>query len=176
MQYFEKVELDKANRLVAAFYAYLEVLKRDNQLDFASMLYFARELLATKPRITRQVQTVYRYICLDEFQDTNIAQYEILRLLASSKESNLFVVADDDQVIFQWNGADPKRLEAFKNDYQPTVIQLPDNYRCPQQIVELANRLIAYNNIRERNKNLLNLIRIQLELLNSKHTIHSMKK
>ncbi len=152
MQYFEKVELDEANRLVAAFYAYLEVLKRDNQLDFASMLYFARELLATKPRIARQVQTVYRYICLDEFQDTNIAQYEILRLLASSRESNLFVVADDDQVIFQWNGADPKRLEAFKNDYQPAVIQLPDNYRCPQQIVELANRLIAYNNIRERNK------------------------
>ena len=89
---------------------------------------------------------------MDEFQDTNIAQYEILRLLANSKDANIFAVADDDQVIFQWNGADPKRLEAFKNDYQPKIIQLPDNYRCPKQIVELANRLIAHNEIREKNK------------------------
>ena len=150
--YFIDANPNEINRLKAAFSAYLEVLKADNQLDFGSMLYFARELLETKTRISRQVRTVYRYICVDEFQDTNIAQYKILRLIASTKQSNLLVVADDDQVIFQWNGADPKRLEALKNDYQPAIIQLPDNYRCPQQIVELANRLIAHNNIRDRNK------------------------
>ena len=150
--YFIDANPTEINRLKAAFDAYLEALKMDNQLDFASMLYFARELLETKSRISRQVRTVYRYICVDEFQDTNIAQYKILRLIASSKQSNLFVVADDDQVIFQWNGADPRRLDVLKNDYQPEIIQLPDNYRCPQQIVELANRLIAHNNIRDGNK------------------------
>jgi DNA helicase-2/ATP-dependent DNA helicase PcrA len=151
-RYFDNEDLDETPLLGTAFDAYLEALKADNQLDFPSMLYFARKLLETKSRIARQIQTVYRYICVDEFQDTNIAQYEILRLLAGTKQSNLFVVADEDQVIFQWNGADPKRLEALKNDYQPMVIQLPDNYRCPQQIVEIANRLIAHNTIRSMNK------------------------
>ena len=150
--YFIDANPTEINRLKAAFDAYIDALKTDNQLDFASMLYFALELLETKSRISRQVRTVYRYICVDEFQDTNIAQYKILRLIASSKQSNLFVVADDDQVIFQWNGADPRRLDVLKNDYQPEIIQLPDNYRCPQQIVELANRLIAHNNIRDGNK------------------------
>lgn len=154
--YFSKDENndkhDKAKLLINAQKAYLDALKSSNQLDFASMLYFARELLATKARIAKQVRTVYRYICIDEFQDTNTAQYEILRLLAHSKDSNLFVVADDDQVIFQWNGADPKRLEMLKDDYQPTVIQLPGNYRCPQQIVDLANRLISHNSIRAKDK------------------------
>jgi len=151
-QYFDKDRQYEAECLGIAFISYLNALKSDNQLDFASMLHFAQELLSTKPRIARQVRTVYRYICVDEFQDTNIAQYQLLRLLANSRDSNLFVVADEDQVIFQWNGADPKRLEALKEDYQPTVIQLPDNYRCPQQIVEMANRLISHNNLREKNK------------------------
>jgi len=109
------------------------------------MLYFARELLSTKPRIQRQVKTVYRYVCVDEFQDTNIAQYRVLKLMAEGPQANIFVVADEDQVIFQWNGADPKRLEEFKIDFSPNVIQLPDNYRCPREGVEIANRLISHN-------------------------------
>jgi len=55
------------------------------------------------------------------------------------------VVADDDQVIFQWNGADPKRLQELKLDYKPEIVQLPENYRCPSEIVEIANRLIEHN-------------------------------
>lgn len=131
---------------------YLDELVKSNQLDFGSMLYLSKILMTQHKRITRQVQTVYEYICVDEFQDTNPAQYEILKLIAPPKQTNLFVVADDDQIIFQWNGADPKRLAALKSDYDPEVIQLPDNFRCPKPIVELANRLIQHNNTRLKGK------------------------
>ena len=62
------------------------------------------------------------------------------------------MVADDDQIIYQWNGADPNRLEALKSDYKPSILQLPDNYRCPKEVVELANRLIQHNTSRIASK------------------------
>ena len=146
--HFKEDQQESCLILQAVFKGYLQKLTEGNQLDFGSMLYFSRKLLETMPRIARQVKTVYRYICVDEFQDTNLAQYKILKLLAESNTANLFVVADDDQVIFQWNGADPKRLEALKKDYLPKIIQLPENYRCPQEVVDIANRLIAHNSNR----------------------------
>ncbi len=146
--HFKEEQQESCLILQAVFKGYLQKLTEGNQLDFGSMLYFSRKLLETMPRIARQVKTVYRYICVDEFQDTNLAQYKILKLLAESNTANLFVVADDDQVIFQWNGADPKRLEALKKDYLPKIIQLPENYRCPQEVVDIANRLIAHNSNR----------------------------
>lgn len=84
-------------------------------------------------------------MCVDEFQDTNKAQYELLKLIVPEQQPNLFVVADDDQIIYQWNGASPERLHALRSDYAMPVIQLPENYRCPPQIIELANKLIAHN-------------------------------
>jgi len=143
--YFKAGPEDQCRALQNVFRGYLKKLVDENQLDFGSMLHFTRELLASKPRIARQVRTVYRYVCVDEFQDTNLAQYKVLRLLCPEPTSNLFVVADDDQIIFQWNGADPKRLEELKGDYSPEIIQLPENYRCPAEVVEIANRLIAHN-------------------------------
>lgn len=144
-EHFDAGQEDTCRALQDVFRGYLARLVKENQLDFGSMLHFTRELLASKPRIARQVRTVYRYVCVDEFQDTNLAQYKVLRLVAPDSSANLFVVADDDQIIFQWNGADPKRLEELKRDYDPQIIQLPENYRCPAQVVEIANRLIAHN-------------------------------
>jgi DNA helicase II / ATP-dependent DNA helicase PcrA len=95
--------------------------------------------------VRKQVQRVYSYICVDEFQDTNRSQYDILASLVNAETKNLFVVADDDQIIYQWNGANPERLEALKNDFSMTVLQLPANYRCPPKVIELANRLIVHN-------------------------------
>jgi DNA helicase-2/ATP-dependent DNA helicase PcrA len=143
--YFKTGQEEQCRALQSVFRGYLKKLVDENQLDFGSMLHFTRELLASKPRIARQVRTVYRYVCVDEFQDTNLAQYKVLRLLCPEPTSNLFVVADDDQIIFQWNGADPKRLEELKGDYSSEIIQLPENYRCPAEVVEIANRLIAHN-------------------------------
>lgn len=143
--YFKAGQEDQCRVLQDVFGSYVQRLANENRLDFGSMLYFTRELLAAKPRIARQVRTVYRYVCVDEFQDTNLAQYKVLRLLCPEPNSNLFVVADDDQIIFQWNGADPRRLEELKRDYTPEIVQLPENYRCPAEVVEIANRLIAHN-------------------------------
>jgi DNA helicase-2/ATP-dependent DNA helicase PcrA len=91
-------------------------------------------------------------VCVDEFQDTNRAQYDFLRLLIPEREPNLFVVADDDQLIYQWNGASPERLQVLERDYGMTVIQLPENYRCPPAIVALANSLIQHNTSRAAGK------------------------
>jgi DNA helicase-2/ATP-dependent DNA helicase PcrA len=144
-RYFKPGQEDQCRSLQDIFAGYVQRLVSENRLDFGSMLHFTRELLVAKPRIARQVRTVYRYVCVDEFQDTNLAQYKVLRLLCPEATSNLFVVADDDQIIFQWNGADPKRLEELKGDYTPEIIQLPENYRCPAEVVEIANRLISHN-------------------------------
>jgi len=143
--HFDTVQEERCRALQDVFRSYVGKLVEENQLDFGSMLHFARELLASKPRIAKQVRTAYRYVCIDEFQDTNLAQYQVLRLVANDRTANLFVVADDDQIIFQWNGADPKRLEQLKRDYQPQIIQLPENYRCPAEVVALANKLIEHN-------------------------------
>lgn len=152
LQCFDDNQQEQGKVLQNLFSCYLNELVAQNQLDFGSMLYFARKILETLPRIARQVRTVYRFVCVDEFQDTNLAQYHILKMIARPKDANLFVVADDDQVIFQWNGADPKRLTELKNDYSLTIIQLPENYRCPQDIVAIANRLIKNNTGRLNSK------------------------
>ena len=144
-KYFDDDQQDRCRALQNIFRGYVKKLVSENHLDFGSMLYFTRNLLGTKPRIAKQVRTVYRHVCVDEFQDTNLAQYKVLRLIALDKSTNLFVVADEDQMIFQWNGANPKRLEELKRDYCPKIIQLPENYRCPVEVVRIANRLIAYN-------------------------------
>src|SRR5690606_12075309 len=101
--------------------------------------------LETRSGVRKQIQRVYPYICVDEFQDTNASQYKILMHLVNPATKNLFVVADDDQIIYQWNGASPERLNILVNDYNMTLLQLPENYRCPAAVVELANKLIAHN-------------------------------
>ena len=127
------------------FRRYCCALVKANRLDFSSLLYFTIRLLREKPAIARVTQLGWTHICVDEFQDTNRAQYDLLRLVASGRRHNLFVVADDDQIIYQWNGASPKRFQDLHRDYELQVLQLPENYRCPPEIVTLANRLIAHN-------------------------------
>ena len=127
------------------FRRYCNALVGANRLDFGSLLFFAARLLREKPTVARVVRLGWTYICVDEFQDTNRAQYELLRLLAPYRDHNLFVVADDDQIIYQWNGASPKRFRDLRRDYDVRVIPLPENYRCPPDIVSLANRLIERN-------------------------------
>ena len=127
------------------FQRYCNALVRSNCLDFGSLLYFANKLLYEKPAIARVVRIGWTHISVDEFQDTNRAQYNLLRLIAPGQTHNLFVVADDDQMIFQWNGASPQRLEDLRKDYDLNTIQLPESYRCPPAIVSHANQLIAHN-------------------------------
>ena len=127
------------------FRRYCDALISTHRLDYGSLLSFAIRLLREKPAVARVVRLGSTHICVDEFQDTNRAQYDLLRLLAPGRHHNLFVVADDDQLIYQWNGASPQRFRDLRKDYELKTIQLPESYRCPPEILDHANRLIAHN-------------------------------
>ena len=129
------------------FKNYCAALIARNRLDFGSLLHFVCRLLEEKQGVARVLRLGWTYVCVDEFQDTNKAQYDLLRLIAPKRQHNLFVVGDDDQIIYQWNGASPERLKDLLRDYEMNVIQLPECYRCPEPIISLANRLIV-NNVR----------------------------
>ena len=131
--------------LPSLFRRYCDAVVAANRLDFGSLLHYVNRLLREKPAVARVVRLGWTHICVDEFQDTNRAQYDLLRLIAPSRRHNLFVVADDDQIIYQWNGASPRRFDDLRNDYELETVQLPESYRCPPEIVEHANRLIGHN-------------------------------
>ena len=145
-------DAEAGRQLQLLFTRYKELLKQQNCLDYGAILYFCEELLRERPRISKQLRTVYRYICVDEFQDTNVAQFRMLRAIAPDKDANVFIVGDDDQVIYQWNGASPRRVKELEQHYDLTTIQLPENYRCPPEVVALANALIVHNGERSPDK------------------------
>ena len=134
------------------FKCYCKTLQSSNRLDFGALLHFARMLLSSNAGVARLTRLAWQYISVDEFQDTNKAQYDLLSLLAMGERPNLFVVADDDQIIYQWNGASPERLLALRFDFGMNVIQLPENFRCPPVIIDLANNLISFNQTRSKGK------------------------
>ena len=142
---------DEAGRLARAYRLYEEELRRANALDFNSLIFEAHRLFGY-PAMARHYQTVYRYWLIDEFQDTNGAQYELLRRMAGADFRQVFAVADDDQTIYEWNGASVRRIGTLVEDFDCEVVQLPTNFRCPPPIVEAANRLVVYNARRDESK------------------------
>lgn len=143
---------DMAERVAIVYQEYENQLLKHNALDFNSLIFQAYKLFTKFPAIGKRFRTTYKFICIDEFQDTNSAQYKFIRALTGDTHKNLFIVADDDQIIYQWNGASHQRLEEFVKDFSPEVIQLPMNYRCPLEVVELANNLIKNNFLRTHDK------------------------
>jgi DNA helicase II / ATP-dependent DNA helicase PcrA len=139
-------------RMSIVYPAYEKELLNHNALDFSSLILRAYELFQRYPAFSKRYRAVYPFVCVDEFQDTNDAQYKLLQHLVGEQERNVFVVADDDQIIYQWNGASHKRIEDLVASYHPTVMQLPVNYRCPAEIVVLANNLIRHNFLRTQDK------------------------
>ena len=142
---------DEARRLARAYRLYEEDLRRANALDFNSLIFETHRLFAY-PAIARHYRTVYRYWLVDEFQDTNCAQYELLRCMAGADFRQVFAVADDDQTIYEWNGANIRRICTLVADFGCDVLQLPTNFRCPPRIVKTANRLVVYNARRSAKK------------------------
>jgi len=146
-------------RMSIVYPAYETELTKRNALDFDSLILKTHQLFTKFPAFAKRYRTVYPYICIDEFQDTNHAQYALIRALTEDQHKNIFVVADDDQIIYQWNGASHKRIVEFRNDYSAKVLQLPVIYRCPPEIVELANNLISHNFLRTPDKKPLEAFR-----------------
>ena len=155
LQTLEKGSFSDPRALATIYQNYRKIMIDQNCLDFAGLIAETLNLLRSQDGVRKLTQTVYPYICVDEFQDTNRSQYKMLQLLVSPKSKNLFVVADDDQIIYQWNGASTDRLRELKDDFQAEVRQLPENYRCPAEVVELANHLIEKNSDRIAEKGAL---------------------
>ncbi len=150
---------ETGERMAIVYPAYEAELNKRGILDFNSLILKTYQLFVNFPAFAKRYRTVYPYICIDEFQDTNQAQYGLIRALTGDQHRNLFIVADDDQIIYQWNGASHERLKEFLKDYSPMVIQLPMNYRCPPEIVDLANNLIRHNFLRTTDKKPLEAFR-----------------
>ena len=142
---------EDAGRVARAYRLYEDQLRCINALDFNSLILDAYRLFAY-PAMARQYQRAYKYWLLDDFQDTNGAQYALLRRMAGQNFREVFAVADDDQTIFEWNGANVRRIGALVQDFSCKVVQLPTNFRCPPHIVEAANRLVVYNSRRVASK------------------------
>lgn len=123
-----------------------------NSLDYNSIILLTYQLFSTYPQIAKIYRISYKYVCVDEFQDTNLAQYNLIKSFVPTEKSNVFIVADDDQVIYGWNGASNKRILEFKKDYSAELIQLCENFRCPEDVVQAANNLITNNSGRVGNK------------------------
>jgi len=134
------------------FQLYQQALKEANVLDFSDLLFYTHRLLRDNSYIANHLRTIYRHVLIDEGQDTNKAQFELIKLLCGKSYPNLFIVADEDQLIFEWNDAKFEYLVELKNYYQMEVIQLYESFRCPSQVLEVANRLISHNNLRIRGK------------------------
>ena len=132
-------------KLCEAYEKYEIALRGNNALDFDDLLIKTLELLSEHPPVLQYYQDKFDYVLVDEYQDTNIAQYQFVRLMAGGKR-NLCVVGDDDQSIYGWRGADIRNILDFEKDYpDATVIKLEQNYRSTANILDAANQVIAHN-------------------------------
>lgn len=136
----------KAGERAALVYAIYETALRErNVMDFNGMILDTCRLAHQMPAVATRIRQSYPYWLIDEFQDTTPAQYRLVRLLAGDEFKNVFAVADDDQIIYQWAGASYKQIAAFRQHFVPELMQLVENRRCPPEIVQAANNLVAHN-------------------------------
>ncbi len=149
-QYYEEIKNDVADAKVitGVYKAYEAELKSSNALDFDDLLLKTVELFEKFPEVLDKYRRRFKYINVDEFQDTNAMQYKLVKLLASGY-GNLFVVGDEDQSIYSWRGAEIKNILDFGKDF-PTAktYKLEQNYRSTASILKAANNVIKHNRAR----------------------------
>ena len=135
----------RAQKYADIYAKYEDKLKKANALDFDDLLIKTLELFVQHPPVLESYQRRFEYILVDEYQDTNSAQYQLVRLLTGERR-NLCVVGDDDQSIYGWRGADIRNILDFEKDFpDATVIKLEQNYRSTGNILDAANQVIAHN-------------------------------
>jgi DNA helicase-2/ATP-dependent DNA helicase PcrA len=135
------------------FEEYRKELRKANALDFDDLLLETVRLLKSSAEVRERYQRRYRYLLIDEYQDTNRPQYELIKLLAGP-EHNVCVVGDEDQSIYSWRGADIRNILEFEKDFpEARIIRLEQNYRSTQAILEAASAVVA-NNVKRKGKKL----------------------
>lgn len=151
-------DLKRLEEVASAYHAYQQLLLENNALDFGDLINYTLKLFRTRPAILEKYRQKFKYILVDEFQDTNWAQYELIKMLAAAhpqsgingtsetSRENLTVVGDDDQSIYKFRGASISNILQFKNDFPEChEIIITDNYRTKQNILDLAHKFIKQN-------------------------------
>ena len=145
----EAVEDSRANLLCRL---YDEELRYANALDPNSLITETRRLFNTFPRLAEHHQRIYPYWLVDDLQDTERGQFALIRSMSTGGFRNIFAAADDDQSIYERNGANLQQIHEFGKYFDAEVLQFPTNHRCPQRIVDAANRLGVQNPLRIKGK------------------------
>ena len=146
---YARAATDDLEHMTAAVYPrYQDALKSFNAVDFDDLLLLTARLFEEHPRIRGRYRSKYRFVMVDEYQDTNHIQYELIKHLCA-RHKNLCVVGDDDQSIYAWRGAHEGNMTRFQQDFpKARVIRLERNYRSTQIILDAANAVIANNSAR----------------------------
>ena len=151
--YFLDSKDPNSERVAHIFKAYQDELRKNNAVDFDDLLLEAVRVLKSSSEVRERYQRRYKYLLVDEYQDTNRPQYELMKLLAGEHQ-NVCAVGDEDQSIYSWRGADIRNILEFEKDFpNATIIRLEQNYRSTQIILEAAGAVVA-NNLKRKGKNL----------------------
>ena len=144
---------NRMSKIADVYALYQDRLKRNSALDFDDLIFKTVELLKSDQEVLDYYRNRFKYIMVDEYQDTSKAQYELIKILAKAHQ-NICVVGDDDQSIYGWRGADIRNILEFEKDYDDVhVVKLEQNYRSTQIILDAANTVIS-NNIERKRKRL----------------------
>ena len=140
-----------SNRIYLQVYTeYQKELINNNCMDFDDIMVYTLKLFHEHKEVLQKYQEIFKYVMIDEYQDTNVIQYKLTSLLAEP-DNNICVVGDDDQAIYSWRGADITNILKFDKIHKETkVIKLEQNYRSSRQILEIANQLISHNEQRHQ--------------------------
>ncbi|MFR4020233.1 MAG: ATP-dependent helicase [Clostridia bacterium] len=142
----------KEKCIYEVYFRYEKTLKKNNAMDFDDLLLNAVRLFEKDEAVLLEYQNRFRYIMVDEYQDTNMLQYQFVKMLAEAHD-NICVVGDDDQCIYQWRGADIRNILEFEKDFKNAkVIKLEQNYRSTSNILDAAHSVIAHNRGRKPKK------------------------
>lgn len=145
-EFEEELEITRIKELAEAYHTYNQLLLENGYLDFGDLIVYLLKLFKERPNILNYYRRQFKYLMVDEFQDTNWAQYELVKLLAAP-QNNLVVVGDDDQAIYKFRGASISNIMQFKDDYRGAAeLVLTENYRSRQEILDYAYQFIQNNN------------------------------
>jgi DNA helicase-2/ATP-dependent DNA helicase PcrA len=140
------LEIKRLTEVANAYHKYQKMILDLGFLDYSDLINYAIRLFKTRPQILKKYQAKFKYVLVDEFQDTDLAQYELVKML-SLPENNITVVGDDDQSIYKFRGASISNILKFEDDYpNSSKVTLTDNYRSGQKILDLSYDFIQLNN------------------------------